>query len=299
MCSRSTVQTGFIDRRFAATHSNGGGGGWGGRAAGAGSRRPPRAGTRGPRESPATPRAPRLLPLGRAVSARRGGPGTSPPTSQLRARRAGPQPQSRFLPGPGAECATRNWGDAAGAVSVSRLGSSCLALGAPPPSAEAPIRAPRCLWEDDVEGKALLPRPRRERPGRQLPGPETSRAAAWSPADQPDNKQPSLRIFFCWILNSCLWGQVAGWGPGKGWGPKGLPKAFYRRLRSRKRCLGETENRTFLLEGLCLAGSRGHPREKALADERNVCGRLDLARMRRREGTLCPRRPITPQLRRS
>ena len=152
-----------------------------------------------------------------------------------------------------------------------------------------------------TEGKALLPRPRRERPGRRLPGPETSRAAARSPADQPDNKQPSLKGTFAGsriLVCGGRWreerGRETARDKARGGVRKGSRKPIYWRLHSWKRCLGEIENRIFLLECLCLAGWGGHPGEKGVTGEGSVRDRLSVDSMRRCERALSPSLPIIP-----
>lgn len=167
MCSRSTVQTGFIDRRFTATHSNRGGG----EGAGEGARplRDPGAPTpQGPLFNGPQPG----FPCGR-------GSDTLPPTQRPGVCRPSPQGPLYHPEGPS------NWGDVAwGGWYVSQFCSSSPAPRTPPPSPEKLIKAPRICRKTKPCPECSAQRP---------PGPRTSRTAARTPMNQSDNKQPSLK----------------------------------------------------------------------------------------------------------
>ncbi|XP_038290599.1 translation initiation factor IF-2-like isoform X1 [Canis lupus familiaris] len=190
----------FIDRRFTATHSNGGGGP-GGRvgAAGCGSALPSlpaagRAGGHGARRvggwQAGPERRPRLggPPTPEAAQAGALRPSASPPRSRAPAGRATRAPFSvrRGLPPGGAA----EPGAAAGGVRVSLPCPASPTLGPPPPSAGAVIRARRSSWEhrdgaqspspqappaqSAQQGGFQVPKPPGQRPGAQRIGQTTS-----------------------------------------------------------------------------------------------------------------------------
>lgn len=159
-----------------------------------------------------------------------------------------------------------------------------------------------------TEDKALLRRPHRERPGRRLPGPETSRAAAPSPADQTDNEQPSLerssfagsRILVCGGRWREERGRETAKDKARGGVRKGSRKPIYWSLHSWKRCLGETENQKFLLECLCLAGWGGGILGRRESPMKGVCAIASVwTRCDAVSGLSHPHSPSFPQLRSS